>query len=385
MSTIELKAIKWIQKNILLIGIIIFTIISFCIRWSCINYKSGDYNSFLINWWNGAKQYHGFPSLRIMFGDYNVPYMVLISALSYITDNGLYAIKLLSISFDYVCAIGIGLIIYQLTLDKFKTMLGYVLITFSPTLILNSAFWGQCDSIYVSFLILCVWQLMREHYTCAFILYSIAFSFKLEAVLMLPILIILYFVNKKFSIINFALIPAIFVISTIPAIIAGRTMSNIFWTLQAQTKEYDRLTLNYPNLYAFINGEYKYFRAFGIWLTIGLLGIVLILIMIKNLEINHENFLILSIFTILIGLFFLPSMHERYGLIIDLLSIAFLIIYPRDYYITLGINFVSLIGYIACLWGINDYTWKFTSLVLFSTLIYILRHANTMIKCERSC
>jgi len=205
------------------------------------------------------------------------------------------------------------------------------------------------------------------------LLYYILLLFLLEAILFLPVLIILYFTNRKFTILNFALIPSIFIVSTTPAIIAGRSMLNILLVLQNQTKEYKSLTLNYPNFYAFLSGDYKYFKIFGIWLTIGILGIILISLIKNNIVIYNQSLLKLSILIILICLFFLPSMHERYGLIIDLLSIALLLLHPQYYYITIGINFVSLIGYIAYFCGISDYIWKFTSIILFLVMMLTIK------------
>ncbi len=373
MYNIENKIINYIQKHLIILGLILLTIISIIIRWALMDYKSGDYNAYLINWWNEIKTYSGINSLGHTIGDYNVPYLVCLLILTHITNNALYGIKIFSICFDYICSISIALIIYQLSFNKFKSFLGYAITIFAPTLILNSSYWGQCDSIYVSFILLCIWQLTKENYTCAFILYSIAFSFKLEAILFLPVLIILYFTNRKFTILNFALIPSIFIVSTTPAIIAGRSMLNILLVLQNQTKEYKSLTLNYPNFYAFLSGDYKYFKIFGIWLTIGILGIILISLIKNNIVIYNQSLLKLSILIILICLFFLPSMHERYGLIIDLLSIALLLLHPQYYYITIGINFVSLIGYIAYFCGISDYIWKFTSIILFLVMMLTIK------------
>ena len=84
MTRIETRLINFIQRHILLIGIIVLTLISIRIRWSLFDFRSGDYKCFLLPWYNEFKAKGGFAALAYDIGNYNVPYMVLMAAFTYI-------------------------------------------------------------------------------------------------------------------------------------------------------------------------------------------------------------------------------------------------------------------------------------------------------------
>lgn len=64
-------------------------------------------------------------------------------------------------------------------------------------MILNLSVWGQCDSIYVTFVIWTIYFLYKEKYRKAFIFLGIAFAFKLQAVFIMPIVFYMYFTKKN--------------------------------------------------------------------------------------------------------------------------------------------------------------------------------------------
>ena len=62
---------------------------------------------------------------------------------------------MVSIIFDYILAISIAVLTKELLKGKKKAndfaVLAYGLILILPTVFINSADWGQCDSIYATF------------------------------------------------------------------------------------------------------------------------------------------------------------------------------------------------------------------------------------------
>ena len=65
---------------------------------------------------------------------------------------------------------------------------------FAPTILLNSAFWGQSESTFTAFLLLCIYFLMAEPSNLACLAFGVTFAFKLQAIFLAPLLVAL--VNK---------------------------------------------------------------------------------------------------------------------------------------------------------------------------------------------
>ena len=73
----------------------------------------------------------------------------------------LFLIKFVSIIFDYVCAIYSLKIVYKLTNKNILlSLIAYASVLFLPTVMLNGAMWGQCDSIYTSFILISLYYLL---------------------------------------------------------------------------------------------------------------------------------------------------------------------------------------------------------------------------------
>ncbi len=72
-------------------------------------------------------------------------------------------------------------------------LLGYVATLLAPVMILNSSFWGQADSIYTAALLACLYFLLLRRNWLAFLSFGIAFAFKLQAIFLAPLLVILWF------------------------------------------------------------------------------------------------------------------------------------------------------------------------------------------------
>ena len=90
------------KKKIILI---IVTIVSILIRCLWLNARSGDYNVFLKVWVDNIRKLGYFNSLKYDIGNYNIPYIIILTLISFLKCEPLYPIKFVSIIFDYVCAI----------------------------------------------------------------------------------------------------------------------------------------------------------------------------------------------------------------------------------------------------------------------------------------
>ncbi len=378
MTKIESKAIDFIKKNILLFLLVAVTIIAIFLRACGMDFQSDDFNSFLNPWWS-VIQLNDFNGLATQVGNYNIPYQVIIYLMTLLPLNALYAYKIVSIIFDFVLAISTAMLVYSFAKNnrRLKAILTYSAVLLSATVIFNSSFWAQCDSIYTSFIILAILFLHKDKPIASFVFIGIAFAFKLQTVFIIPVLLYYWISTKKISILHFFIIPALDVIMCLPAIIMGRPFMDII-TIYAEQTDYGKLIqMNCPNFYALIcDGNdmtyYYLFKQFSVFLTIAVLGIMMCIIIYKKVDLkNLETFLLTTAWTVFTCIMFLSSMHERYGYLLDIILIVYAAVSAKHLWIPIVSTLISLRGYCCYLFSYELISLKFTAIIYTALYVYI--------------
>lgn len=173
-------------KAVDLIFIVCLFAFAFIIRWKLMPIESGDFQGFLENWMNQIREGGGFRSLGHQISNYTSPYMYLMCMVSYLTENNLYGLKLLSVFFDYLASIAMFLIVYQMTDSVRKSVLGMAALLLSPAVILDGAYWCQCDIIYTTFILYAFYCFLKDNSKWCMIFLGISFAFKLQALFIVP-------------------------------------------------------------------------------------------------------------------------------------------------------------------------------------------------------
>lgn len=364
-----MKKKKILNKKVLLI--IALILLSILIKYFFFSFESGDYKRFLLKWYNILDE-EGLISIVNGLGNYNPPYLTLLYLLTFIPGPAIIKIKMLSVIFDILMGMIGFLIVKELTKEK-HSYWAWIIILFLPTVILNSSMWAQCDSIYTTFVLLSLYLLIKEKYSLSFLSLGVAFSFKLQFIFILPLFIIIYVVNKKFSIFHFLLIPLGNILMCLPVLLMGMPLINCFTTYITQTTDYSvYLTRNLANVYEFLPN----IKIIGYLLFIitGLLFLALLIYFLKrNKEISKKEIISIGLLSILIAVYFLPFMHERYMFMADVLSVVWYFIYKKKIYIPIIINLGSLAGYTVYLFGFKWMPlWIFSCLMLFAIISLLL-------------
>lgn len=329
MNKIEKKAVRFLEKNR---GILFFAIISllgFYIRFVGFDYISGDMKFCLIRWFDRIKQGGGLASLKAQVGNYNILYQTLIALMTYLKVNCVYLYKALSIIFDYFLAFTAAEFISYIYGSKrfcMKFNLVYTVVLMLPTVVLNSGFWGQCDSIYCFFLLLTLYYLYKEKYTLAFVFFGLSLGFKFQAAFLVPFIVIFYFYKKKFSILNFFVSFGVFLSTGIVGYLYGRSLAEPIAIYLNQSGTYKDM---YKNIYSFwalvcSNGKtnWEYLHIFAMILTLTLCGLALYTVMSGRIKLDSpERFLATAAWILWTLVLFLPEMHERYTYMLDILLI----------------------------------------------------------------
>lgn len=369
---------NFIQKHISIILILAVTAFGLLIRYCGMDFESDDYQGFLKIWWDIIDS-EGKKSLAYQIGNYNIPYQIIIYLLTLLPIGPLHSYKLVSIIFDVVLAFSAGLLVYSLgNKSKFKAVLTYALTFCSLTVIFNSSFWAQCDSIYVSFILFAIYFLLKDKNILSFVMLGIAFAFKLQTVFIFPVFIFYYIATRKISILHFLIIPITDVIMCMPALIFGRNPLDLISIYVEQTDYGKLIQMNCPNIYAFMcEGNdmtyYYLFKNMSILLTVVILGIALCMIIYKKVDLSDTNkFLLTSIWTVFTCIMFLSSMHERYSYLLDILLIVFVLLTAKHYWVAVVCNLVSLRGYCYYLFGFYKVLdLKVTAIIYIAVYAYV--------------
>ena len=368
----------FIFKNRFLFFIILVSVFGIFLRFLGLNFISHDYEHFLLPWWNQIEQ-GGINSLAAQIGNYNIPYQIMIYIMTLFPFGPLLSYKILSVIFDFLLAAGAALLVYSSSgyNPKLKAAITYGITFCSITVIINSSFWAQCDSIYASFILFALYFLKKDKNILSFVFIGIAFAFKLQTVFIFPFLIYYYISTRKISILHFFIIPAVDFIMCLPAVILGRPVWDIVSIYLTQTNYYKAVQMNCPNLYAIIwsNPKIPYYSAFkyiSVLLTIILLGTALTFIIYKKVDMsNTQNFLLAAIWSVFTCVMFLPSMHERYAYLLDIIALIYAVIILKRYWLPIICTLISLRGYCRFLFGFNIPDIKFTAIIYLIVYLYV--------------
>ena len=171
MLKIEKQFISYVEDNKELIFLILISIIALLIRYAGLDFISGDMKNYLLKWYDTLKSGGGVCSLKKQVGDYGLLYQTIISGFTYVNIKPVYCYKIVSIICDFLLAGSIAYFVAEFKGNGFcrkRFCYAYALILLLPTVVLNSAYWGQCDSIYTVFVFWAIWFLYKQRYQSAF-------------------------------------------------------------------------------------------------------------------------------------------------------------------------------------------------------------------------
>lgn len=311
--------------------------------------EPGDYTFFLKPWVEFIRSHGYWQAFRFEFANYSPAYLYFLLGIAKLGGEPLIPIKLVSICFEYVAAWFIGGIACQKYKEDWVRWCALAVVPLLPTVLINSSYWGQCDSVYASFLVGSIYFVLRKRSFLSILFLGISFSFKLQAVLLFPFYFVLLLKNRvKWY--YFLLVPAVYLISLLPAYCAGRPLTELLSVFISQSEYYESLSLQFPNLYMWISGDhYETVKWIGILLTC-LFALLTGGLLAKKyrVQLTNDYLVRLALLSAVIFPFLLPGMHERYMYVGDLLAVAYIMYFPRKFYNALGIPLISLFSYALC-------------------------------------
>ena len=383
-----LKFHSFLNDNLLAIVMAIVTGISIVIRYMVALHPTNDMVGYILNGWMKSIESAGFKNFYTIDADYSPLYLFMIAIFTklpkgnQVTINGytfyqnwMYYIKSVYFLMDILIAVGVFLVVKEVTKDKTKAAIGYIISLCLPVQFANSALWGNNDSMYFCCFIYILYFILKRKDHLVWFFFGLSFSLKLQSVFVLPFLFYLVFSRRlKFYPIYMALVALM--LSFLPSYCCGASFLKPFEFFTKEVNGYSQLTLGCGNLWKFfsstnMDSSSDALNKASTW--IGLLFIFLFtaIIYIRRIKLTKENIVFIGTFLIGIVPFFLPHMHERYFYSLDVLILVYCLVRKKRYFFVPLMQLSSGIAYYHYLSGFKTYiinTWGEDTVTIASVI-----------------
>lgn len=326
----------------------------------CMDYISGDYDTFLSRWYDFFQVNNGFAAFSYSVGNYNVPYLYFIAVISYFKVPDLYLYKLFSILFDVVLAWGCLRLARSLLRERQRSsapLSAFGAALLLPTVVLNGAYWAQCDVIYGALCIHAAVFLLEKRNKTSVALMAVAFSFKLQAVFVLPLWGVLW-LAKKVKFWELWVFPLVYFATIVPALLMGKPLKDILSIYLGQMGSGTYLVLNAPSVYQFVPRYVRQGMVDGVIqgsgpaaaLGVAAAGLLVLALLVLGFllreRLDRETAMAAAV-VLCIGVpFLLPYMHERYFFLGDVFTLCWACADRRRVPVAVLVEGASLASYL---------------------------------------
>ncbi|MFD9895186.1 hypothetical protein ACFWY9_38090 [Amycolatopsis sp. NPDC059027] len=326
-------------------------VLAIAARVALFDHESFDYKVFFKNWYEFISTHGGFGALKYRFSDYNVPYLYLITILTYPPIPALAGIKIISVFFDLVLAYFTYRIVALRHPGHWSPPLAALIVLFLPTVAANSGMWGQADAIYAAFALGGVYFALRKRPWLSAVFFGLSLAFKLQAVFLFPLLLVLL-LKKWLPWRVLPVVPGVVLLLDIPALLAGAPIGQLLSVYAQQTSSYPELSLRAPSIYQFFpaGADAAVIRPIGVAVT-GLVVLGLCLgVLLSRVRLTTTKIVLMGATSALLVPFLLPSMHERYFYLAEVLTVIAAFHLPRRlWYVPVLVQVASVFAYLEVL------------------------------------
>lgn len=326
------------------IGWIVGLTLSLLARYLVSGVVSQDFTEYTRQWY-GVLQTEGFAAFGREFSDYTPPYLYVLYLLATFLPGlgALAATKAPGCLGDYVA----GWMAYRLVSRVRPATpwpaLAFFAVVLAPTVVVNSAAWGQSDSIYTAALLATLDLVLRRRPASAMLAWGVGLAFKLQAVFFFPFVLALL-LRRRVRVWQLGLVPIPYLIGIVPAWVAGRPLDALLLIYHRQAAWDTALVVDAPNPYLWAPSS---------WADVALpLGIAIAAALAvafawraSRLDLDDEQLVITALGSVTLLPFVLPHMHERYFYPADVFSIVVAFITPGFWWMPFVAGGTSLLAY----------------------------------------
>jgi Gpi18-like mannosyltransferase len=383
-SSVWRISLNWVRRSddwlILAVGLILALVLRLLLR----GYVSGDTLTGFIPWYEYIESQGGFPALAHDFSGYPPLYLYMLvisySVNQWLNVSSLLAIKLIPILFDFFGAFWFYKIVHLKFPGKTIAKLAALAYLFLPTVFINSSMWGQNDGVFIAFLLAMTYYLLKRRNVPAMLFFGLAFSIKLQAIFIAPVLAVLVLLGQL-PFFTLFIVPLVYFVTLIPSWAFGRSIWDLLTLYVGQVNSFEQLTLNAPTFYAFIDQSVFYlFKTVGIVLAIAILMMGIWGVYKLRPRIHPELILHLMASTSLLAVYILPMMHERYFIVAEVFCLLLAFYRPRLAGLVIGLQILALSTTSSYFYGTTFLTVPTASLMMLVLLVWLLYDLASLLK-----
>jgi len=320
------------------------------LRLSLVPFVAEDFTYFFGPWSEHLRR-HGLRALGTRFSDYQPVYLYLLAVTNLLPIPAIWSVKIIPIAADFLLAWYVFRVVHLRFPVGVRALVAGAGVLYVPTVVLNSAVWGQCDTLFTSALLATLYYLLVRRGTAACVAYGIAISFKLQAVFLMPLLALAWS-KQRLRFRDLLVIPAVHLITLHPALYMGRPLSSVLDIYPDQAGTYKVLQMGAPNIYQwFSNDHYATLLPVGLLVTL-VLVVALVVAFSKVARAEDAGYWVSAALSFLLLMpMFLPSMHERYFYAADVFAFVYAFYFPRQAGVAITTATASTMAYLPYLFG----------------------------------
>ena len=353
-------------------------LIALAVRWPLLPYETGDFLGYLRVWYGFIVANGHFDALQYGFYDYNPPYLYLLTTIASTAPglSALLAIKFVSLAFEAPLAfLAHRIVRRRRPRSRTIPVLAALAVLFAPTVVLNGAFWAQCDAIYTTFLMACFFFLLKERPGASFASFGLAVAFKAQALFFLPALFWIAATRNSgrssgrnsggspegspgasvpadgaaiggFPLRAILMAPLAYFLALLPAWFLGRPAYDLLLVYLGQAGKHGDLAKNVPNLWQWVPNEWYALWPLGVLATVAVVWGVTLAVRRSRALPTADLLVTLSAFALILTPYLLPKMHDRYFFPAEVFAVLLAFHRPRFWWVPIALGLTSVNGYL---------------------------------------
>lgn len=291
-----------------------------------------DFTIFL-NPWLDALRAHGPAIIGTDFANYHPPYLYIIWFFSLFIPDNLSVIKAVSALGDILLALSVyGVVRQVMPHGNVKYVAAYA-VTLLPTVMINSAFWGQCDAFYTAFLLFALMYALKGNGAGVWALVGAAVAFKTQGIFLIPFALFVTLAQKHApTVIAYAALVLIGLLGA-PLLFGVQISQLVTYYVTDLSPMWGMEMLSWwcANVMAWLPDSQYY-----LWHYVGIGAYVLILVgfavygwRVRSGKVTSRQLIVVATLSAMLSTFVLPQMHERYYFPAEVLLFVLAVLAPR--------------------------------------------------------
>lgn len=269
--------------------------------------------------------------------------------------DGRWIVKSVSMPFDFVAASLMAWLAHRHWRTMEAAATAFAAVLFAPSVLLNSAAWGQSDLIYGSALLAAVSAVSATRPLLAMLCFGLALAGKAQALWLAPFaLLLLWRGDLPWRAV--LIVPLVYALLALPVVLAGRDALEVAMIYATQASTQHALSLGAPNIHFFL-ARWAAPWAGAIAPLSALMAVAFGLAFawsgrrLPPGPMPTETLLLAALLSAMWMPQLLPHMHERYFLPAELLAIALALVNARWWPLAATLQIIALVSYSPFLLG----------------------------------